>query len=113
LETGLSFKISPFKEKIKKTKPRKHDEYYELIFLSEREGFNSIESEKYLISTPEFYFLQPGQLHYWQFTSISKGYVILFKISEFDELSERHAIEFYKQLFDKKRLKQKLKLWRY
>lgn len=65
LDNGLTFKFSRFKEQIKKTSPHKHDDYYELIFLSEGEGFHWIESEKYLVSTPEFYFLKPGQLHYW------------------------------------------------
>jgi len=79
LDDGLSFKISRFKEQIKKTKPHKHDDYYELIFLSEGEGFHWIETNKYMVSAPEFYFLEPGQLHYWQLTSIPKGFVILFK----------------------------------
>jgi AraC family transcriptional regulator, transcriptional activator of pobA len=74
LDGGLTFKISRFKEQIKKTKPHKHDEYYELIFLQEGEGFHTIEAEKYMVAAPDFYFLKPGQLHYWQFTSIPKGY---------------------------------------
>jgi hypothetical protein len=88
LDDGLMFKISRFKEQIKKTKPHKHDEYYELIFISEGEGFHCIESEKFLVTAPEFYFLKPGQLHFWQFTSIPKGFVILFKEAEFDALKE-------------------------
>jgi AraC family transcriptional regulator, transcriptional activator of pobA len=32
------FKISPFKEVIERTKPRKHDAYFELIYLSEGAG---------------------------------------------------------------------------
>ena len=58
LDEGLTFKISRFKEQIKKTKPHKHDEYYELIFLNDGEGFHCIEFEKYMVSTPEFYFLK-------------------------------------------------------
>jgi len=40
LDEGLTFKISRFKEQIKKTNPHKHEEYYELIFLSAGEGFH-------------------------------------------------------------------------
>jgi quercetin dioxygenase-like cupin family protein len=79
-----------------KTKPHKHEEYYELIFHSEGEGFHNIESEKFMISSPEFYFLKPRQLHYWQFTSIPKGFVILFKDTEFDAIKENPLIELYK-----------------
>lgn len=90
LDGKQTFKISRFKELIKRTKPHKHDDYYELIFLSEGTGFHSIESEKYTISAPEVYLLKPGQLHFWQFTSIPKGFVILFKYSEFDTLEENN-----------------------
>lgn len=105
LDQGLSFKISRFKEQIKRTRPHKHDEYYELIFLSEGEGFHTIESEKYLVSAPEIYFLKPGQLHYWQFTSIPKGFVIIFRDEEFNELTDAQIIRTYKQLLGFHRLK--------
>ena len=98
LEAGLTFKVSRFKEVIKKTRPHKHDEYFELIFLKEGEGFHSIEDEKFVVATPEFYFLKPGQLHFWQFTSVPKGFVILFKEEEFDTIGERDLIEMNRQL---------------
>ncbi len=104
LDVGLTFKVSRFKEQIKKTNPHKHEEYYELIFLSEGEGFHNIESEKFMISVPEFYFLKPRQLHYWQFTSIPKGFVILFKDTEFDAIKENNLIELYKKLLDTTRI---------
>lgn len=98
LDGGKTFKISRFTEQIKKTEPHKHDDYYELIFLSEGEGFHTIESEKHMISTPEFYFLKPGQLHFWQFTSIPKGFVVLFNENEFNPVSENTLIGFVRNL---------------
>jgi AraC-like DNA-binding protein len=105
LDEGLTFKISRFKEQIKKTKPHKHDEYYELIFLSDGEGFHTIESEKYMVSTPEFYFLKPGQLHFWQFTSIPKGFVIIFNDNEFNPVNENILIDLHRKLAEISRLK--------
>jgi AraC-like DNA-binding protein len=105
LDEGLTFKISRFKEQIKKTRPHKHDEYYELIFLSNGEGFHSIESEKYMVSAPEFYFLKPGQLHFWQFTSIPKGFVIIFNDNEFNAVNENLLIDLLRNLADISRLK--------
>jgi AraC family transcriptional regulator, transcriptional activator of pobA len=98
LGAGLLFKISPFKEVIKKTRPHKHDEYYELIFLKAGEGFHSIEEEKFVVSAPEFYLLKPGQLHFWQFTAIPKGFVLLFREDEFDAVTESELIGLYRIL---------------
>ena len=105
LDEGLTFKVSRFKEQIKKTKPHKHDEYYELIFLSQGEGFHCIESEKYMVLTPDFYLLKPGQLHYWQFTSIPKGFVIIFNDNEFNAVNENVLIDLIRKLTDITRLK--------
>lgn len=109
LGEGLLFKISRFKEVIKKTVPHKHDDYYELIFLSEGEGFHRIETDNFLIAAPEFYFLKPGQLHYWQFTSIPKGFVILFKEEMFNQIKESDLIDLYRQLSANTRIKMDMK----
>jgi hypothetical protein len=58
-EAGRTFKVFRFKEQLKKTRPLKRDEYFELIFLKEGEGFHSIEDDKFVVSTLEFYFLKP------------------------------------------------------
>lgn len=100
----LTFKISRFIEPIKDVKPHKHNEHYELIFLSEGEGFHYIESEKYIMATPEFYILKPRQLHFWQTTSISKGFIILFKDSQFKGLIENDLINLYRLLSENTRI---------
>lgn len=104
LGADLLFKISPFKEVIKKTRPHKHDEYYELIFLREGEGFHTIEEEKFVVSAPEFYLLKPGQLHFWQFTAIPKGFVALFREEEFDAVTESELTGLYRMLSLNKRI---------
>lgn len=107
LDKGLTFKISRFKEQIKRTSPHKHDEYYELIFLSEGEGFHCIESEKFMVAVPDFYFLKPRQLHYWQFTSVPRGYVILISECEFNPIRETDLPELLRKLHDITRLRLK------
>jgi AraC family transcriptional regulator, transcriptional activator of pobA len=100
----VPFYIDRFHEKIKKTEPHKHEDYYELIFLSEGEGFHWIETEEYMVTAPEFYFLKPGQLHCWQFTSIPKGYIIMFKTSYFDHVRECNILNLCRQLADRFRI---------
>lgn len=99
-----NFKIAPFKKKIKKTKPHKHGDYYELIYIESGEGFHWIETERYPIRPPELYFLQPGQLHCWQFTEISEGYVALFKTGYFDALGDGRLIELLEMIDGKHRI---------
>jgi len=38
--SGRIIKIAPFKKEVRVTKPRKHDSYFEIIFLSKGEGFH-------------------------------------------------------------------------
>lgn len=100
LKDPINFKISRFKEVIKRTKPHKHDDYFEIIYLLEGEGFHQIESEQFKISTPEFYILKPGQLHYWQFTSVPKGFVVMLRLTFFDKFKEAETINLIRQLFE-------------
>lgn len=88
----ITFKVSRFKEIIKRTKPHKHDHYYELIFLHEGEGIHEIEGQRFKVNCPELFLLRPGQMHYWQFTRIPKGYVILCKTDEFDPIQEPYIL---------------------
>ncbi len=104
LDASISFKISRFKEIIKRTKPHKHSEYYEFIFILEGEGFHTINTNTYTIYSPEFYILAPNQLHFWQFTSIPKGFVLLLKDTEFNKLTESTSIEMIHQLVQLERV---------
>jgi len=52
LEREQLFKISRFREVIKRTKPHKHDAYFELIYLSEGAGFHWIDTQKFQITPP-------------------------------------------------------------
>jgi AraC family transcriptional regulator, transcriptional activator of pobA len=84
LEEKQLFKISRFKEVVKRTKPHKHDAYFEVIYLSGGAGFHWIDADKFQITPPVVFFLS-GQLHYWEMTEIPKGYVMLFRDGFFDK----------------------------
>ncbi len=97
---SIPFFISRLHEEIKRTSPHIHEEYFEIVFLLEGEGFHWIEDEKYTLSAPEFYFLKPGQLHNWEFVSTPKGHVILFKASYFDPIQECISTNLISKLSD-------------
>lgn len=79
LETDQIFKLSRFKELIKRTRPHQHDGYFELIVLLEGAGFHWIDDQLLPVAAPVAFFLSPGQVHCWQLTAIPKGYVLLFR----------------------------------
>jgi AraC family transcriptional activator of pobA len=98
LGTDQLLKVSKFKEVIKRTKPHKHDGYFELICIAEGEGFHQVEMDTFPIQAPELYFLKPNQVHCWQFTAIPKGYVLLFKEEFFDPVSEAPILNLIRNL---------------
>ncbi|PRY85951.1 helix-turn-helix transcriptional regulator [Mongoliibacter ruber] len=104
LNQHQAFKISRFKPLIKKTKPHKHEGYFELIFIAEGEGFHWIETENFQIKAPDFYFLKPGQLHFWQFTAIPKGYVMMFREEFIDAVREMKILQQMQQMGDLTRI---------
>ena len=99
LEGEQLFKISRFKETIKRTKPHKHDAYFELIYLSEGAGFHWIDTQKIQITPPMVFFLS-GQLHYWEMTSIPKGYVMLFREGFFDFIKQNTLLNLIRSVED-------------
>lgn len=98
----IDFKISRMKPKIKATNPHKHNEYHELIYLTDGAGFHTIDLTTYQIETPSLFLVKAGEVHYWEFTEIPKGYVVIFKsdflahlssestYSKFDQTQERN-----------------------
>lgn len=99
LEEKQLFKISRFKEIIKRTRPHKHDAYFELIYLSEGAGFHWVDTQKFQIAPPVIFFLS-GQLHYWEMTAIPKGYVMLFRDEFFNSLKHSDLLNLISILKD-------------
>ena len=99
LEGQNLFKISRFKEVIKRTKPHKHDAYFEIIYLSEGAGFHWIDTQKFQITPPVVFFLS-GQLHYWEMTEIPKGYVLLFREEFFNFVKQNDLLNLIRSLED-------------
>ncbi|EHQ28848.1 helix-turn-helix domain-containing protein [Mucilaginibacter paludis] len=89
LETGLVLKVSLMKEVIKPTTPHRHADYHELIWLREGSGYHEIDEVNFEVQAPVAFYLRPGQTHRWNFSSIPKGYVILFK----EELLKKDDID--------------------
>ncbi|MEM7111929.1 MAG: AraC family transcriptional regulator [Chloroflexota bacterium] len=84
------------------TYPHRHD-FYEVLYVTEGEGTHFIDFNAYPIEPNTFYFISPGQVHYWEPTVPIEGNILLFT-DEFlllapaenmvlDELSFFHTVE--------------------
>ncbi|MEH6308689.1 helix-turn-helix domain-containing protein [Olivibacter sp. SDN3] len=83
-ENKKPIKIAPFKKEIRKTTPHKHNNYFEILFLSQGSGSHYIDSRRFEVKPPIVYFIRREQVHYWELESEPDGYVIIIK-KEFAE----------------------------
>lgn len=78
-ETGKLIKITPFRKDIRKTEPHKHNNYFEIIYLSKGSGTHSIDYNKYHVQPPVIFFVRKEQVHHWDLLTVPEGYVIILK----------------------------------
>lgn len=79
LEKGDNFKIAPFRKWVRKTKPHKHNNYIEIIYLNRGSGIHVIDDQEFSISTPVLFVVRQEQVHFWNITSEPGGYVLIIK----------------------------------
>lgn len=85
-ETDKFIKIAPFRQEIRKTEPHKHNNYFEIIYLSKGKGTHSIDHNSFLIKPSIIFFVRKEQVHHWNIATVPKGFVIIIK-KEFVEKS--------------------------
>ena len=74
-------KIAPFKKDIRKTSPHKHNNYFEIIYLSAGSGFHTIDSRKFSVEPPVIFFVRKDQTHHFDLEGEPEGFVALIKRS--------------------------------
>lgn len=85
-ETGKIIKIAAFRKEIRKTEPHRHDNYFEIIYLSKGKGTHNIDHNSFQIKPPTIFFVRKEQVHHWYITTVPKGFVMIIK-KEFIEKS--------------------------
>ncbi len=81
LEKNRVVKAALFNKGIGKTEPHKHNNYFEIIYLSQGSGYHYIDLNKYAITPPVMFFVRQEQVHYWEITSKPDGYVVIIRKS--------------------------------
>lgn len=61
--------------------PHRHDDFYEILFLTQGEGIHTIDFQHYAIHPNSIFFLSPGQIHELALSEDVQGYIILFTSS--------------------------------
>jgi AraC-like DNA-binding protein len=79
IERDKFIKAAPFNKGIGKTEPHKHNNYFEIIYLSKGSGTHSIDHSKYVIKPPVIFFVRREQVHHWELLSEPEGYVLILK----------------------------------
>lgn len=59
------------------TSPHRHD-FYEILYVTGGEGTHYIDFNAYPIEPNTFYFISPGQVHYWETTVPIEGDILIF-----------------------------------
>ena len=57
--------------------PHRHT-FYEIIYITNGGGIHLIDFEPFTLQPPAVYFISPGQIHFWQLTSILEGIALMF-----------------------------------
>lgn len=74
-------KISPFRKEVRKTSPHKHNNYFEIIYLSGGSGSHSIDSRKFEVTPPVVFFVRKEQTHHFDLEGEPEGFVAIIKKS--------------------------------
>lgn len=74
-------KIAPFRPHIRKTTPHKHNNYFEIIYLTKGQGSHTIDTKEYEIKTPVIFTIRKEQVHFWDIKTEPQGFVLIIKKS--------------------------------
>ncbi|MEA5401646.1 AraC family transcriptional regulator [Arcicella sp. DC2W] len=82
-EKTIQFQIEHYdiNRNFKVTYPHRHDDFYEILFLTQGEGIHTIDFQNYTIKPNTIFFLSPGQIHELNLSEDVKGYIFLFTSS--------------------------------
>jgi AraC-like DNA-binding protein len=84
-ESGKPIMVSTFRKEIRKTTPHKHNNYFEILYLSQGSGYHFIDSRKFQVMPPVMYLVRKDQVHYWELDSEPDGFVIIIKKAFIEE----------------------------
>jgi AraC-like DNA-binding protein/quercetin dioxygenase-like cupin family protein len=86
-DNDKTIKVSSFRKEVKKTAPHKHNNYFEVIYLSDGSGYHIIDNIKYMINPPVIFFIRREQVHNFELNEDCNptGFVAIIKKKFIDQ----------------------------
>ena len=72
-------KVAPFRKEVRRTAPHKHNQYFEVVYLSSGSGDHWIDDQRYAVKAPVLFLINSGQVHNWDLHSSPDGHVLIIK----------------------------------
>ena len=72
--------------------PHRHD-FYLLVYFTSGSGIHEIDFRRYSIEPGAVFFMQPGQVHHWEFSDDTEGIVVLHSAEFFSQHIRGVALE--------------------
>jgi len=96
-EGAIDLKIAPFRREVRKTVPHKHNNYFEIIYLSKGSGFHLIDHQRHGVKPPVVFFIRREQVHGFELDddSDSEGFVLIVKKPFIDKSSDLELKSFF------------------
>lgn len=78
--TTILYQVEPFDKSrnFKVTYPHRHDNFFEILFLTNGKGSHTIDFQQYEVKPYSVFFLSPGQIHELNLSPDVQGYIFLF-----------------------------------
>ncbi len=82
-EQKIQFQVELFdsNRNFKVSYPHRHDDFYELLFITQGQGTHTIDFKQYAVQPFDIFFLSPGQIHELSLSNDIQGYIFLFSSS--------------------------------
>ncbi|AUC84297.1 AraC family transcriptional regulator [Polaribacter sp. ALD11] len=97
-KTNPSIKIEFFRKDVRKTSPHKHNNYFEIIYLTKGKGSHTIDAKQYEIKTPVIFTIRKEQVHFWDIKSEPEGFVLIIKKPFIDDCLDKVIIRLISEL---------------
>lgn len=92
VKPGELIKVAPFRTEIRRTYPHKHNQYFEIVYLSAGSGDHWIDDKRYPVKAPVLFFINAKQVHNWDLSGQPAGHVLIIK-HDFLKYSEDERLQ--------------------